>query len=66
MRVARTGLGSVTVPGALAIVILLLALLGPLAAPHDPLAVNLTARFESSSLSIPWAPTISDGTSCPG
>lgn len=50
MRVARTGLGSVAVPGALAIMILVLALLGPLAAPHDPLAVNLTARFESSSL----------------
>ena len=38
------------VPAALVLGLLLLALLGPLAAPHDPLAVDLTARFAPSSL----------------
>ncbi|GJE12184.1 MULTISPECIES: nickel ABC transporter permease subunit NikC [Methylobacterium] len=53
LRAARPGLGPLAVPGALAVAILLLTLLGPLAAPHDPLAVDLTARFEPSSLTHP-------------
>lgn len=50
LKATRTGLGHFAVPVAVALVILLLALLGPLAAPHDPLAVNLTVRFAPSSL----------------
>ncbi|APT34870.1 MULTISPECIES: nickel ABC transporter permease subunit NikC [Methylobacterium] len=50
LKATRTGLGPFAVPVAVALVILLLALLGPLAAPHDPLAVNLTVRFAPSSL----------------
>jgi nickel transport system permease protein len=49
-RVTRVGPGPIAVPGVLVTVILLLAILGPLAAPHDPLAVDLGARFAPASL----------------
>lgn len=43
--------GPVAVAGGLAACFVLLALVGPLAAPHDPLAVDLTHRFAAPGLS---------------
>ncbi len=57
--------GPVAVAGGLAAGFVLLALVGPLAAPHDPLAVDLTHRFEAPGCPISSAPTISAATSSP-
>ncbi len=65
LKATRTGLGPFAVPVAVALVILLLALLGPLAAPHDPLAVNSRSASRHRASSTPSAPTTSGGTSCP-